>query len=206
MLTPLDIHKKEFRRGFRGYNEQEVDMFLDQLAKDYEEVYSANLDLKEQIEKYKNGIVRYKELEDVIKETLIMAQKNAEELKSNTEKEVQVMLQESKLEAERKSSEADRKSEQILQAAEKKASQMINEAEVRVKEAMKEYEDLSNQIKFFKIRFRSFLELQLQMLEEEPLKNSELPAEENSTVELEYTLEFNKLRIDNAAQEEQQVI
>lgn len=35
-LTPLDIHNKEFSRGFRGYDEDEVNEFLDQIIKDYE--------------------------------------------------------------------------------------------------------------------------------------------------------------------------
>ncbi|GAA3323178.1 hypothetical protein GCM10020331_046000 [Ectobacillus funiculus] len=36
-LTPLDIHNKEFGRGFRGYDEDEVnEFFLDQVIKDYE--------------------------------------------------------------------------------------------------------------------------------------------------------------------------
>ena len=36
MLTPLDIQKKEFRRRLRGYSEEEVDEFLDQILEDYE--------------------------------------------------------------------------------------------------------------------------------------------------------------------------
>ena len=35
-LSPLDIHNKEFTRGFRGYAEDEVNEFLDQIIKDYE--------------------------------------------------------------------------------------------------------------------------------------------------------------------------
>ena len=35
-LTPLDIHNKEFGRGFRGYDEDQVNEFLDQIIKDYE--------------------------------------------------------------------------------------------------------------------------------------------------------------------------
>ncbi|MFS8580434.1 MAG: DivIVA domain-containing protein, partial [Novibacillus thermophilus] len=35
-LTPLDIHNKQFSRSFRGYNEEEVNEFLDQIIKDLE--------------------------------------------------------------------------------------------------------------------------------------------------------------------------
>lgn len=37
-LSPLDIHNKEFTKSFRGYDEDEVNKFLDQLMKDYESV------------------------------------------------------------------------------------------------------------------------------------------------------------------------
>ena len=47
MLTPVDINKKEFRRAMRGYHEDEVDKFLDQLARDYEQCLRKNLDLEE---------------------------------------------------------------------------------------------------------------------------------------------------------------
>ena len=33
-LTPLDIHHKEFRHSIRGYSEDEVDQFLDEVADD----------------------------------------------------------------------------------------------------------------------------------------------------------------------------
>ena len=35
----MDIHNKEFKRSFRGYNEDEIDEFLDQVVNDYERLY-----------------------------------------------------------------------------------------------------------------------------------------------------------------------
>lgn len=56
VLSPLDIHNKEFTRGFRGYNEDEVNEFLDQIIKDYEtmhqvveELQQENIRLKKQV-------------------------------------------------------------------------------------------------------------------------------------------------------------
>ena len=214
MLTPLDIHKKEFRRAFRGYNEEEVDMFLDQLAKDYEELYTANLELQEQVHKHENGIARYKELEDVIKETLIMAQKNADDLRSNTEKETQVLLHEARVNSERKIDEGRKQSDQMLWEAEKKvihmtktaedkSAQMIFEAEARVREAMKEYENLCNQARVFKIRFRSFLDSQVQMLEGEPLKSFELLKERDDSEKSEHIMKLDQV---TTTQEELRVV
>ena len=49
MITPMDIENKEFKKGFRGYNEEEVDEFLDIVKEDFENLYRENLDLKEKL-------------------------------------------------------------------------------------------------------------------------------------------------------------
>lgn len=48
MLTPLDIQNAVFHRSFRGYNEAEVDEFLDRVVVEYEQLLRENLALKEQ--------------------------------------------------------------------------------------------------------------------------------------------------------------
>ena len=49
-LTPLDIHHKEFSHALRGYNEAEVDAFLDQVADELERLFKENIDLSEKNE------------------------------------------------------------------------------------------------------------------------------------------------------------
>ncbi len=51
-LSPLDIHNKEFTRGFRGYVEDEVNEFLDQIIKDYEILLREKKELEEKIKTY----------------------------------------------------------------------------------------------------------------------------------------------------------
>ena len=46
MLTPMDIHNKEFKKGFRGYAEEDVDAFMECLAAFYEKVYRESFELK----------------------------------------------------------------------------------------------------------------------------------------------------------------
>ena len=50
-LTPMDINNKEFKRGLRGYNAEEVDEFLDEVVENYEEMYKENSNLKAYIDK-----------------------------------------------------------------------------------------------------------------------------------------------------------
>ncbi|MEW6171915.1 MAG: DivIVA domain-containing protein [Bacillota bacterium] len=46
MLTPFDVHRKEFQRVFRGYSEQEVDEFLTRVAEAMERLYRENEQLR----------------------------------------------------------------------------------------------------------------------------------------------------------------
>lgn len=48
-LTPMDINNKEFKRGLRGYNPEEVDEFLDEVVENYEELYKDNSKLREKV-------------------------------------------------------------------------------------------------------------------------------------------------------------
>ena len=70
-LTPLDIHNKEFKRSFRGYNEDEIDDFLDQVVNDYEKLFRENDNLKEELSRMKKDNAQYQKLENNLKETLL---------------------------------------------------------------------------------------------------------------------------------------
>ena len=59
MLTPMDIHNKEFKKGFRGYAEEDVDNFMETLATDYEKVYREYSELKERCESLQDKLTQY---------------------------------------------------------------------------------------------------------------------------------------------------
>jgi DivIVA domain-containing protein len=81
MITPLEIQNKEFRRGIRGYKEDEVDEFLDKIILDYEKLYKENLELKDNLEGMHHQLEQYREIEETLKKTLIMAQNAAKIVK-----------------------------------------------------------------------------------------------------------------------------
>ncbi len=56
-LTPLDIHNKEFSKGFRGYDEDEVNEFLDQVIKDYEIIIREKKELEERLDEMTDRMV-----------------------------------------------------------------------------------------------------------------------------------------------------
>jgi len=98
-LTPLDIRHKEFKRGMRGYVDGEVDEFLDEVADEFERLFKENIELSERTEGLQEKLDQYRNLEETLQNTLVAAQRSAEELKANAQKEAQLMLSEAELKA-----------------------------------------------------------------------------------------------------------
>ncbi|GIO26079.1 DivIVA domain-containing protein [Ornithinibacillus bavariensis] len=141
-LTPLDIHNKEFTRSFRGYDEDEVNEFLDQVIKDYEIVIREKKELKEKLDQMKEKLNHFTNIEETLNKSILIAQETAEELKGNATKE-------SKL---------------IIKEAEKNADRIINEALNKSRKISIEVEELKKQSKVFRTRLRMLVEAQLDMI------------------------------------------
>ena len=109
-LTPMDIHNKEFSRSFRGYNDDEVDQFLDEIVEEFERLYKENIELKDRLGMFADQISHYKTMENTLKETLVTAQKAANDV----------------------SASAQKKSELIINEAEDKARRIIEDANYKV--------------------------------------------------------------------------
>lgn len=142
MLTPLDIHNKEFKRGFRGYSEEEVDDFLDQVIKDYEQLYRENIELKENMERLDSKLEHFQHMETTLNNTLVIAQETAEEVKLNAKKETDLMLKE----------------------AEIRAKNLIDDAMTKVRRMTGEYEELKKQSQIYRTRMCTLVQAQLDML------------------------------------------
>ncbi|NMA52254.1 MAG: DivIVA domain-containing protein [Peptococcaceae bacterium] len=165
MITPLDIQKKEFRRGLRGYREEEVDAFLDQIIEDYENLFRENQALKEKLAMLEQNIGRYREMEEVLKNTMIMAQKNSDELRQNAEKEASLLLDQARLEAEQITREAEQEAAALIQVSEQKASELLHKAEEKVRIFSEEFHQLEKEAQAFKIKLHALLRAQMKMLE-----------------------------------------
>ena len=94
MITPLDIENKEFKKGLRGYNENEVDSYLDEIKKEYENLYRENIELKDKLNALTEQIKRYKTIEETLKETLIVAQQTAEEVNASAQRKSSLIIDE----------------------------------------------------------------------------------------------------------------
>ncbi len=144
-LTPLDIHNKEFSRSFRGYDEDEVNEFLDQIIKDYEAIMREMKRLEEENAELKEKLAHYTNLEETLHKSIVVAQEAAEALKGNARKESQLIIRE----------------------AEKNADRIINEALLKSRSVITEIDELKKRLAVYRTRFRTLLEAQLEMLESE---------------------------------------
>lgn len=142
-LTPLDIHNKEFGRSFRGYDEDEVNEFLDRVIKDYEGLIRENRDLEEKLATLEERLSHFHNIEESLSKSIIVAQETAEEVKSNARKESQLIIKE----------------------AEKNADRILNEALSKSRRAAMELDELQKQAAVFRARFRSLIQVQLELID-----------------------------------------
>lgn len=96
MITAMEIRNQQFGKSMRGYNEDEVKNFLYRLSQDYENLYSENAQLKEQIQRLEFELAKYRKMEETMNNSLILAQQTAEDLKANAQREAELLLEESK--------------------------------------------------------------------------------------------------------------
>ncbi|RAP76638.1 DivIVA domain-containing protein [Paenibacillus montanisoli] len=144
-LTPLDIHNKEFGRRLRGYDEDEVNEFLDQVIKDYEALIRENKEIQNQALALQEKLNHFANIEETLSKTIIVAQEAADEVRNNAKKEAQLIVKE----------------------AEKNADRIINESLSKSRKIALEVEELRKQASIYRARFRTLVEAQLELLSHE---------------------------------------
>ena len=106
-ITPLDVRQQQFTiRMFRGFDVQEVDAFLQDMAEDYEAALKENAMLKEQLGAHEERARSYAELEKTLQDTLVTCQRMTEDLKANARREAQLLLDEAQMRGEKLLDEA----------------------------------------------------------------------------------------------------
>ena len=107
MITPMDIHNKTFSKKLRGYADDEVNSFLDEVASDYERIYREHREMEEQMDTLKAKLANYEKMEATMSSTLVMAQETAENVKTTAKKEAEVIVREAQNRAARIVSDAE---------------------------------------------------------------------------------------------------
>ena len=115
-ITPMDIREQQFTvKMFRGFDVQEVDTFLEDLAEDYETLLKENQLLKEQLQAMEERARGLEDRERVLQETLVTTQRVTEEMKESARREAALLVREAEVRGE-KTVQAARTSEVAIQA------------------------------------------------------------------------------------------
>lgn len=95
----MDIHNKTFSRQIRGYSQDEVNAFLEELATDYEKIYREHREMEEEMDGIRTKLRNYEKMESTMSNTLIMAQETADNLKKIAHQEADLSIKEAQTEA-----------------------------------------------------------------------------------------------------------
>lgn len=144
MLTPMEIQNHEFKKGFRGYSEEDVNDFMGKIAGDYEILFRDNREMKEVIEQLREKLAHYEQMESTMNSTLMLAQETAENVKVAARKEAEL----------------------IVQAAEQEKQTMLRSTAQSIRDGQDNYEKLRTEVSVFRAKMKSLLEAQLQMMDE----------------------------------------
>src|SRR5512138_1771782 len=99
-ITPMDIRKKTFTAHRGGIDKTEVEEFIGELATEIENLRKERAQLTEKAEELANHLKAYEDTEQLLKETLLTAQKATNQLREDAKKEAQLIIEKAKVEAE----------------------------------------------------------------------------------------------------------
>ena len=144
-ITPLDIQQMVFKTGFRGYDKEEVNRFLEEIAETVEELNRENAVQREKIVFLEQQLTELKRTEATLSNTLVSAQSLAEDVKRS----------------------AQRESELVIKEVELKAGEMMRQARVELATTQRDLSTLQKQRLLMVERLRATLHTFERMLEVE---------------------------------------
>ena len=145
MITPLEIENKKFsKQMMNGYSVEEVDDFLDELTASYEKLYKDNTELRAEIERSKSDLEKYKNIEQTLQNTLVMAQKTADDIKNNAQDEA----------------------DNIIKNARSKMQESVDELTKESETRKREFAETKKQFDIYRAKMEALLISQLELLKD----------------------------------------
>jgi cell division initiation protein len=97
-ITPLDIEHKEFKKSLQGYAREEVDQYLDEIAESFEGEIAERGKLETELSELRERVAHFDAIKETLQNTLVLAQRTADEVKANAHKETDLIKERAKLE------------------------------------------------------------------------------------------------------------
>jgi len=164
-ISAREIHEKQFHDAWRGYNQEEVDDFLDRVAESVDRLHRENIALHQRVRELDQTVASGRETEDMLKKTLVTAQKAAEEAIAAARSKAEQLIGE----AEQRVAKANEEAKTRMSTLEEELRRKTLEAD---REHSAHKRDLDGQIERLrafetelKQRLKTFLEQQLRSLD-----------------------------------------
>jgi cell division initiation protein len=113
-LAPTEIRHIPIGRGFWGYRRGAVERLLDEIADSYEDVWRERADLADRVEQLEEDLQRHRELETLLRQTLVSAESAAEEQREQARRNAELVVSEAHAEARRITFAATAERERLL--------------------------------------------------------------------------------------------
>ncbi|MFY9781649.1 MAG: DivIVA domain-containing protein [Candidatus Baltobacteraceae bacterium] len=130
-ITIVDIQHKQFKRKLQGYDPADVDQFLDELIETLEDEAQQRAALEAEIADLRERVSHFKAMEASLQNTLLLAQRTADEVKASAHKEADLIRHEARVSVEKeiasygdRANEARRAYQRALETAEKAKSEL----------------------------------------------------------------------------------
>jgi cell division initiation protein len=113
-LTPVEIRHMTPGTGLFGYKRAAMDRLLDEIAASFEDVWRERADLADKIEQLETDLVRYRELEALLRTTLVSAERSAADMKEQARREADLILGEAHADARAVQRQARTENERLV--------------------------------------------------------------------------------------------
>jgi cell division initiation protein len=112
-VSPVEIRHVKLPRALAGYRRRAVDRLLEDIRLSYEDVWRERADAREEIERLESELARYKELEVLLRNALVSAERSADELRVQARREAGVIVEEARVKAREIASAAEAERERV---------------------------------------------------------------------------------------------
>jgi cell division initiation protein len=143
-ITPLEIRQKAFEKNFRGYNQDEVNAFLQILSQEWERVLDESKELRIKLEACEREVMKLREVESSLFKTLKTAEDTGANVIEQARQSADLNMRESQLKADAMLNEAKVKARNTIEEAEMKSKQTLVEMEDRLKAMVENYKKLES--------------------------------------------------------------
>src|SRR5215207_3964119 len=186
-IRPIDIRRKEFKNGFRGYEANQVDDFLDAVADEFERNYTENQRLREEVSSLRDRLQQFEDLEGSIRAALVHAEQASNDLRRAATQEAEGLKQ-----------SAQREADFTIREAQSRSHQMLADSSSRIERVQDSYDALQEAKRSFANDFRHLLKTYTEMMD-----NMEVASAREIEASLRERLDTESIAVvREAAQEE----